>query len=239
MISEDALAKVKSKFQTTDLNVRREYIQHLFLSYFYQQEQAQEIYFKGGTALRIVYKSPRFSEDLDFGSTIQSVDEIEKAVIDTLIAIHKEGIETDIIESKKTSGGYLSLIDFTLGSATVRLRIEASFREKELIGVAEQVFNDFIPPYNINVLSKEQFIDGKLHALIDRQKPRDFYDLYFLLQKDMISPKQKGVLRQIAQLVSKTRINFDQELKQFLPQSHWQVIKDFKAVLERTIQKFL
>src|SRR5258708_6857263 len=204
MISEDALAKIRSKIQTTDLNVRREYVQHLFLSYFYQQPQAKEIYFKGGTALRIVYKSPRFSEDLDFGSTLHNIDEIEKAVLDTLIAIQREGIETEIIESKKTSGGYLALIDFVLGSVTVRLRIEASFREKELKGELETVQSDFIPAYTINALSQEQLVEGKLHALLGRHKPRDFYDLYFLLQKDMILPKQKDVLKEALTLVTKT-----------------------------------
>lgn len=239
MISEDALTTLRSKYQTTELNVRREYVQHLFLSYFYQQPQTKEIYFKGGTALRIIYKSSRFSEDLDFGSTLHDTNEIEKAVLDSLIAIHKEGIETEIVESKKTSGGYLALIDFKLGSFIVQLKIEASFREKELVGEAEQIFSDFIPPYNITALSQEQLVEGKLEALLDRKKPRDFYDLYYMLQKDLISPQQKGMLRKALEEVKKTRINFDQELKQFLPQSHWQVIKDFKNVLERTINKFI
>ncbi len=239
MISDDTLINLRTRYQTTDINIRREYVQHLFLSYFYQRPQASQIYFKGGTALRIIHKSPRFSEDLDFGSTLHDVDEIEKAVLDTLIAIHREGIETEIIESTKTSGGYLALIDFMLGSLTIRLRIEASFREKELVGEVETVLSDFVPPYTINGLSQEQLVEGKLAALMDRKKPRDFYDLYFMLQKDMILPQQKNVLRESLEIVTKTNINFRQELEQFLPQSHWQVIKDFRAVLERTIKKFL
>jgi predicted nucleotidyltransferase component of viral defense system len=239
MISNDTLINLRTRYQTTDINVRREYVQHLFLSYFYQQPQASQIYFKGGTALRIIYKSPRFSEDLDFGSTLHEVNEIEKAVLDTLIDIHREGIETEIIESTKTSGGYLAIIDFMPGSLTIRLRIEASFREKELTGEVETTFGDFVPPYTINGLSQEQIVLGKLHALIDRRKPRDFYDLYFLLQKDMISPQQKQVLREVFDLVTKTKINFRQELEQFLPNSHGQVIHEFKAVLERTIKKYV
>lgn len=239
MISEDALFTIRNKYQTVDLNVRREYLQHLFLSYFYGHPLANRIFFKGGTALRIIYKSPRFSEDLDFGSTLHDIIEIEKAILDTLIAIQREGIETEIIESKKTTGGYLAYIDFMLGPEAVRLRIEASFREKELLGEAEQIFNDFIPPYNINVIVKEKLVAGKLSALLDRHKPRDFYDLYFLLQKDMVTPKQKNLLREAKRLVSNTTINFNNELKQFLPQSHIPVIKDFKVVLERTISKFI
>jgi hypothetical protein len=53
MIANDALAALHTKYQTTELNVQCEYMQHLFLSYFYQQPQASRIYFKGGTALRM------------------------------------------------------------------------------------------------------------------------------------------------------------------------------------------
>jgi predicted nucleotidyltransferase component of viral defense system len=237
MISDHALNILKDKYQTTGINVRREYVQHLFLSYFYQQPVTSQIYFKGGTALRVIYKSPRFSEDLDFGSTLTDIHEIEEAVLETIIAIKREGISAEIIESKETTGGYLAVIDFYLASNQVRLKIEISFREKELSGNIETIFGDFIPAYTINALSQEQLVGGKLHALLDRHKPRDFYDLYFMLHKNMITPQQKQVLEQALEIVKKTNINFDQELKQFLPQSHWQVIKDFKTALERTIRQ--
>ena len=62
MISHDALRALATQSQTTELNIRREYCQHLFLSYFYQQPLTDQVYFKGGTALRMLYHSPRFSE---------------------------------------------------------------------------------------------------------------------------------------------------------------------------------
>jgi predicted nucleotidyltransferase component of viral defense system len=239
MIANDVLATVAIKYQTTELNVRREYMQHLFLSYFYQQPQAKEIYFKGGTALRIVYGSPRFSEDLDFGSTLHDIDEIERAVLATLIEVQREGISSDIIESKKTSGGYLAVIDFVLGKTVIRLRFEASFREKELESETETIVSDFIPPYIINSLAQEQLIGGKIAALLDRRKPRDFYDLYYLLQKGFVSTQQKALMQQVVPLIEQTDINFTQELKQFLPQSQWPIIKDFKTVLGRAVKRFV
>lgn len=65
----------------------REYFQHLFLSYFYRQEQTDKMYFKGGTALRFLYKSPRFSEDLDFSSAHHDISGIENAVMNTIVDI--------------------------------------------------------------------------------------------------------------------------------------------------------
>lgn len=239
MITNDTIKTLSTKYQTAELNVWREYMQHLFLSYFYQQPQAKEIYFKGGTALRIVYGSPRFSEDLDFGSTLHDVDEIETAMLHTLQEVQREGISSNIVESKKTSGGYLAIIEFNLGAVTIPLRFEASFREKHLESEAETVANDFVPPYLVNVLAQEQLVGGKIAALLDRKKPRDFYDLYYLLQKGFVSTEQKGLLKQVLPLVESTDINFTRELKQFLPQSHWAIIKDFKAVLERAIKRFV
>lgn len=239
MIAKDTIRTLSTKYQTAELNVWREYMQHLFLSYFYQQPQAKDIFFKGGTALRIVYKSPRFSEDLDFGSTLHDVSEIETAVLHTIEEVEREGISTRIVDSDKTSGGYLANIDFVLGDLTIRLRFEASFRESELESETEQVANDFIPPYIINVLAQDQLVGGKIAALLDRKKPRDFYDLYYLLQNGFISAAQKSALQDVLPLVKNTKINFTQELKQFLPHSLWPIIKDFKTVLERAVRRFV
>ena len=77
MITADTIKKMAVALQTTELNIAREYAQHLFLSGFYQQRGTHPVMFKGGTALRIVYNSPRFSEDLDFSGFGVRVSEIE------------------------------------------------------------------------------------------------------------------------------------------------------------------
>ena len=105
MISSDALNNLVNKYQTTELSVRREYIQHLFLSYFFQRPASDKIYFKGGTALRLLFNSPRFSEDLDFSSSLTGTSSIEEAVLETLVAVERENIQTKLQESKKTSVG--------------------------------------------------------------------------------------------------------------------------------------
>jgi len=60
MIADDSLSALATKLQTTELNVRREYFQRLFLSYFYQQPLTDQIYFKGGTALRMLVTAHEF-----------------------------------------------------------------------------------------------------------------------------------------------------------------------------------
>src|SRR3989338_4633161 len=102
MISEIQIKNLVNKFQTTEVNIRREYIQHLFLSYFYQDKDAFKILFKGGTALRLIYNSPRFSEDLDFSCPFATLAQIEKPIEETLISIEREGIKVNLGESKVT-----------------------------------------------------------------------------------------------------------------------------------------
>ncbi len=230
-----ALAIVK---QTTQLNVRREYIQHLFLSYFYQQSEASRVFFKGGTALRIAYASPRFSEDLDFSATLYDIEPLEKAVLNTLEAIEKEGIQTEISEAKKTTGGYLAIIRSSFGEETISIQLEVSLRQGDKKGEVVMISSDFIPPYPITILKREQLVGEKIQALLTRTKPRDFYDLYFIIRANLLTQEEKHILKQVLEVLKKTKINFELELKQFLPRNQWAIIKDFKANLEREIERF-
>lgn len=239
MITQDQIITLAKKYQSTELNIRREYFQHLFLSYFYQQPQTKFIYFKGGTALRILYKSPRFSEDLDFSANLTKTLEIEQALVETLSEIEREGINTVIQEAKITTGGYLASIVFQAGEYTVVIQIEISLRQGDKRGEFVTVVNDFIPTYTILSLSSDQLVDEKVQALLSRKKPRDFYDLYFILRANLLPAVKKNVLPDVLITLKKVDINFESELKQFLPKSHWGVMKDFKQNLAREIQRFI
>lgn len=239
MIASNKLRELAIRKQTTELNIRREYVQHIFLSYFYQQPQASSIFFKGGTALRLIYGSPRFSEDLDFSTTIGGIKQIEDALQEALKEVEREGFKTEIIESKETTGGYLAIIEFLLVEQKVSLQIEISLRDKELKREVITIVNDFVPPYTIMGLVKEQLVSQKIQALLTRQKPRDFYDLYFILRANLLPPQEKEILPKILKKLTESRLSWGRELEQFLPKSHWIIVKNFKSTLEREIQKFI
>lgn len=239
MISQSVVKKLATKFQTTALNIQREYIQHLFLSYFYKEASTDKILFKGGTALRIIYGSPRFSEDLDFSSTIREKKQIENIVLSTLEAIEREGVETEIRESKETSGGYLSIIDFNIYGEIIGIQLEISQRRKLQLGEVVTIANDFMPSYTIIRLSQQQLISEKILALRMRKKPRDYYDLYYILRAGLLTSGERIVLNEIIKTIPSIDINFELELKRFLPQSHWSVIRDFKNNLIREVRRFI
>ncbi|MBI5358781.1 nucleotidyl transferase AbiEii/AbiGii toxin family protein [Candidatus Amesbacteria bacterium] len=225
--------------QTTEQNIRREYIQHIFLSYLYQHTQAKNLFFKGGTALRLIFNSPRFSEDLDFDSQGINLAGAENIILDTLKEIEREGWITQILESKETTGGYLALMKFSQGSESINLEINISFRKKRILGETITVICDYIPPYTTIILAQELLVKEKFEALFDRKKPRDFYDLYYMLRKGMVLVEDRNQLKLVSDILKKADINFEVELKSFLPKSHWAVIKDFTVILDREISRFL
>src|SRR3990167_4379162 len=104
MLNIKNLEKFTKQVQTSMENIVREYCQHLFLSYLYQQPGSERLLFKGGTALRIVFKSPRFSEDLDFTGVNITQDEVEEVFTNTLADIENTGIHVELEEGKTTTG---------------------------------------------------------------------------------------------------------------------------------------
>lgn len=237
MISNESIKTIAKKYQTTELNVRREYFQHLFLSYFYQQPHSDKIFFKGGTALRILYNSPRFSEDLDFSATMSDIKAIETSIVSTLEEIEREGVDTNIQEAKMTSGGYLAIISFVINHLTTSIQLEISLREKKKKGEAATIASDFMPSYTLMHLKKEDLIKEKIQALLSRKKPRDFYDVYFLLRANLVMVKERALLSKVSQELKNTRISFEKELKLFLPKNHQMIIKNLKSALEREIKR--
>lgn len=237
MLSPLYLQQLATKYQTPDINICREYGQHILLSYLYQKSAAKDLYFKGGTALRLLYRSPRFSEDLDFDTVVHTSGIWEDVLQDTLVEVSREGIETDIKESKTTSGGYLCIVILRNIGQPITIHLEISFRKDIVLGEIFTVENDFVSVYPVKSLPTKNLIEGKFHALFDRQKARDFYDIYFLLRANLLAPGQKKQLYKVKQLLSKTTLSFDRELSLFLPKSQVLIIRDFRNTLLREIER--
>lgn len=231
------------KLQTTRDNVTREYCQHLFLSKFYQKEGAEKILFKGGTALRILWRSPRFSEDLDFSGMKISQAEVEDILEAVLIETQREGLDIDIRESKKTTGGYLCKLLFRWVGFSASIQLEISQRKGSLRAEQTLVQSDFLPAYVAFCLSEQDMVHEKIMALLERGKPRDFFDLYFILRSRRILVslfrQDKSLKKKILEKLHKTAgsLSFPRELKQFLPTSHHSLLRNFPAILEKELQR--
>lgn len=250
MISIETLEKLSRQYQMGIFpNIVREYFQHIFLGELYKLTGAEKLLFKGGTALRIVYGSPRFSEDLDF-SLFGVLDHeaksfVEGLFIKTLAEIEKMGIQVTLGERfGATSGGYLGLATFKMfDHQPIGVEINISTRSNVIIkGEVDSVANNFVPTYTIIHLPQNDLVEEKIFgALVERKKPRDFYDLYIMMRKGMLSPEQKKRLGPIKNIITSAakQINFKDELGIFLPIDQQGIIRDFPATLERELNSQL
>ena len=244
MIELKALKQLADRQQTTMDNIVKEYFQHLFLSFLYKEKKSEGLLFKGGTALRIVWRSPRFSEDLDFTGSKISISQIETLMEATLEKVEAESIKTDIEESKKTSGGYLAIFHFKTDEYQSGIQVEVSLRtEPKDAGTTSLVSWDLLPPYTLVHLDEKKLVGEKIQACLTRAKARDFYDLYFILRnrmafKDTFS-KDKALRSKLLKATESQQLDLKSELKRFLPASQQTLLKNFKSTLLSEIERNL
>lgn len=240
MLSLESLKELAKEFQATEKNVVREYAQHLFLSLLYQQPESENLLFKGGTALRIIYGSPRFSEDLDFTGEDILPEQLDRAFLKVLSAAEKQGMDMVLKEAKPTSGGYLGLINYQIHDFEEGIKFDISLRpDRKANREVTTIVNHYVPSYTLISLSGAELVKEKISALLYRQKPRDYYDLYFILRNPLLRKfLNQDNLPEIKEILKTAKINFKEELGVLLPVSHHLILKDFKQALLFEIERF-
>src|SRR3989338_5176431 len=71
--------------------ILREYLQVLILKELYKLPEGKKMFFTGGTYLRLVHQTKRFSEDLDFNAATLTKAGFETALEHVVLALKKEG----------------------------------------------------------------------------------------------------------------------------------------------------
>jgi len=238
MLSDNELRRLARKNQATEPNTAREYVQHLFLNYLGQKEDSKKFLFKGGTALRIVYGSPRFSEDMDF--TLPGLPEANvKTTVEAVLSdMGKEGFEFST-EYHKTSGGHLILAKTSVYDWPLRIELNLSSRRKKNAHPEfHTISSPYMPAYSLAALSENQLVEEKIGALLARKKPRDVYDLYFIirasLDKKPVIDNRKKLVEAIEAV---NEANLKPELKSFLPPTHWQTLTHLKTNLLKELSR--
>lgn len=250
MIENEALEQIALMEQTSVFpNIVREYAQHLFLTELYRLSGSEQLLFKGGTALRMIYGCPRFSEDLDFSLFGVAPSEaqlfVENLFVSVLAEMERAGVQIEIGEkSAPTSGGYFSIATLHVSDyAPIGIGINVSARNgRDIRGEVDSIANNFVPTYTLYHLPKEELVEEKVFgALRERKKPRDYYDLYFIMRRGMFSADQKRRLAMFAQEIIEEakRVDFQGELGTFLPANQQAIIRDFAQTLEREVHNQL
>lgn len=242
MLNSKNLKEFIDRWQTTKENVVREYIQNLFLRGLYKINGSEKLLFKGGTALRLAYSSPRFSEYLDFtGQGICRNNEIDDLFIEALSDLEMAGIGIYFKEAKPTTGGYLGLIHYDVYEVSEDMKFEVSLRKgKPVKGEPATISSEFAAPYVIIQVPPHELVAGKMAALLSRKKPRDYYDLYFILRNRTLNRfVDKKKLKEVSGNLKTEKIDFKRELVILLPASHQIILKDFKNILKKEIENYV
>ncbi len=175
--------------------ILREYLQTKILSLIYREGTSKNLFFVGGTALRILHGLDRFSEDLDFDSVGITPREIQKLVKTVMHGLDQENIAVELYQNTTQKKYYYELrfpyllAQLKLSSNTgeklmIKLDIESLWRGQK----REMVFvNRYGLLATIVTKSLDQMLVEKLAAYLGRKETqaRDLYDLVWLLARGM------------------------------------------------------
>lgn len=168
------------------------------LEFVFTSRWKDKLALKGGTAINLFYRElPRLSVDIDLDYIGDTKEEMEK---------DKEELWNFLqmaLFQKNYSLSPQSKRYFALDSAVFQyinnagnrdnIKIEINYLDrKHVLPLCEKPIRTPVAEseVNVKVLSSCELYGSKLAALIGRCKPRDIYDVYGLIESDMIEDKE-------------------------------------------------
>ena len=179
----------------TQRGIVREYLQMRILQSLQNAGAMIPLAFHGGTALRILYQLPHYSEDLDFA--LERHPEEQYNFRKYLLAIQRDlEAETYDVEIKLSD-------QKVVHSAFVRFRglfhqLGISPHQTEVLAIKLEIdtnppahaelntsFVEHHVPVHLQHHNQASLLAGKLHAILQREyvKGRDWYDLFWYLHQ--------------------------------------------------------
>ena len=181
MISQNELKKLTKKYKIHETIVAREFVQISFLKELYAESFSKKIFFKGGTAIRLLFGGQRFSEDLDFTVMLDEKEFLRKI---TVFFSKLEKLYPFKFKERKTLTGktFLLSADIPFFKNNVFVKLDFSMREKVLQPTKSILRTDYpvIVQSFIHSLSLDEIFAEKIRAVLKRKKHRDLYDLWIL-----------------------------------------------------------
>jgi len=248
MISAQLIQKISQQQLIDESTILREYFQLVFLKYFYQH--SPDAYFKGGTAIRLLFNSFRYSEDLDF-TCLKHIDYVNlisqivpkiEAETATIIKFIKEKNVDEAGERFRIVFQPSEIIRQPLG-----IKLDFSYREIPLDPQTSVLATTYpiAPPPLVRHYSQTEILSEKIRAMFTRNKARDLFDLWFLLKQktpinwDFVIEKMKYYPlvkfdhNQLIKTINQYNPNqFKQDLNQFLPQNYRQL---YPQIIRETV----
>jgi len=202
----DMLAAYNCQSREDYENALKEIVQEVALLGLWRSKFFEHALFYGGTALRILYKLNRFSEDLDFSllktqknfklnTYLKAMeDELKSFGFKVSVDQKEKGIESRVESAFIKAGTHIHFL-----KANAPERIQNHIQSNEVLKIKVELdtdppglFNAEMKPllqpipFQVKTMPIEDLFAGKLHAVLAREwrgrvKGRDYYDMIWYI----------------------------------------------------------
>lgn len=229
-MNENQLQGYIKQFGIARDQILREEAEMEILGEFAQDKLSAKLVFYGGTALRLVYGSPRFSEDIDLLVMKKTSFAEFKKFVTELIKKHSNWNLKDMKDKRQTMFALINISDEKLKHA-FSVKIEAHKPEHKPkieieLALVKSPMSAAEPLLLVPTLKELQKL--KELALFGRKKGRDIFDLWYIaqsLRENFLMPKKMPEYK---------KREFENELKVFLPKKYYPVINQLYGQLSKT-----
>ncbi|NBC26307.1 MAG: nucleotidyl transferase AbiEii/AbiGii toxin family protein [Bacteroidetes bacterium] len=172
----------------------REYMQYKILEIIFESRHATDLCFLGGTCLRTVHGNRRFSEDLDFDNISLNAESFEVISGEIRKGLQREGYQVELKTVMKGAWHcYIKIPDLLYdeglsGYKEEKILIQLDTEPQDYEYEPETfILNRFEVFTTILTTPLPLLMAQKLYAIVNRNrnKGRDFYDVLFLMGRDV------------------------------------------------------
>ena len=264
MLSSEALiqaAKERGMPSSKMRGILREYLQVLILKELYRLESGKKFCFTGGTYLRLVHQTKRFSEDLDFNAAGLMKAEFEKTLDRIWESLKKNGINAQLGFGHWQNLWVAELtfpdVEHVYGvvsryskKAGIVIKVEVN-RPRWKIQPEALVIQGFGEMYPAMCTQRGALFADKIDALLKKNRARHLFDLMFMLgskypiDKEVLKalgikePALEAVIRRVEQFQDKELKVLAESLRPFLFEEHEaDLIVNAKTVIRQLADQY-
>ena len=180
-------AKIKNLVGMTGFDTALLTKDYYVTAILYLLRDVKGIYFKGGTAFQKIFlEYSRLSEDVDYTCT-KKISALRKEIKNIVLS---SGL-FDKVTKDKDVDGFLRLVAHYKDLAGkdnavfIDLNQRGKLYEKSETHKIHHFYCEDIPEFAVNTLSQNEMVAEKMSATMGRNKPRDHFDLYCILELGM------------------------------------------------------
>lgn len=223
------LNKLVEELSISKDQILREEAEMTFLNEWASDKLSARTAFYGGTALRLAYGCPRFSEDIDLIITSPTKFNDFKKFIEKVVAKNANWSLKDIKDKRNTMFALLAIKEEKLKhDFSLKIEIHKPVKKAKLkleLSLIKSPTSVLEPLLLVPTL--EELKRLKEDAIMGRKKARDVFDLWFISQALRIN-------FQLPEKMPKySKKEFENELKVFLPKKYYPIVSQLYAKIAR------